>query len=96
MQLGFNLSSGVADTLESTSILVHFQTRKSIYTQWGVEMPSLIKLSIKKVIKMVVNSLQLNEWKERRPRKFFGVRVNQRLYFPLSAMYFPLSAPMLS
>jgi hypothetical protein len=61
MQLGFNLSSGGADTLESTSILVHFQTRKSIYTQWGVEMPSLIKLSIKKVIKMVANSLQLNE-----------------------------------
>ncbi len=35
-------------------------------------MPSLIKLLIKNVIKMLANSLRLNEWKESRPRKFLG------------------------
>jgi hypothetical protein len=30
VQLGFNLSNSVADTLESSSILIYFQTRKSI------------------------------------------------------------------
>jgi hypothetical protein len=35
MQLGFNLSNGVTDTLVSSSILIYFKTRKSIYTQNG-------------------------------------------------------------
>ncbi len=33
VQLGFNLSNGVTDTLESGSILIYLETRKSIYTQ---------------------------------------------------------------
>ncbi len=33
VQLGFNLSNRVPDTLESSSILICFETRKSIYTQ---------------------------------------------------------------
>jgi hypothetical protein len=33
MQLGFNLSNGVTDTLESSLILIYLGTRKSIYTQ---------------------------------------------------------------
>jgi hypothetical protein len=33
VQLGFNLSYGVTDTLESSSILIYFETRKSIYSQ---------------------------------------------------------------
>ncbi len=33
VQLGFNLSNGVTDTLESITILIYLQTRKSIYTQ---------------------------------------------------------------
>jgi len=31
-QLGFNLSNGVTHTLESSSILIYFDTRKGIYT----------------------------------------------------------------
>jgi len=33
--LGLNLSNGVTDTLESSSILIYFKTRKSIYTPQG-------------------------------------------------------------
>ncbi len=33
MQLGFNLSNGVTDTLESSSILIYFIQMKVIYTQ---------------------------------------------------------------
>jgi hypothetical protein len=43
MQLGFNLSNGVTDTLESSSILIYLDTRKIIYTQKSGEMPYLIK-----------------------------------------------------
>jgi hypothetical protein len=57
MQLVFNLCNEVTDTLESSSILIYLETRKSIYTQWGGEIPSLIKW----LIKMVANRLQLNE-----------------------------------
>ncbi len=32
MQLGFNLSNKVTDTLESSSKLIYFETRKIIYT----------------------------------------------------------------
>jgi hypothetical protein len=35
MQLGFNLTNGVTDTLESSSILIYSETRKSIYTWKG-------------------------------------------------------------
>jgi hypothetical protein len=40
VQLGFNLSNGVTDTLESSTILIYLQTRKSIYTRKEI----LIKL----------------------------------------------------
>ena len=33
VQMGFNLSNGVTDTLESSSILIYFETRKSILTR---------------------------------------------------------------
>ncbi len=33
VQLGFNLSNGVTDTLESITILIYLQTRKSIFAQ---------------------------------------------------------------
>jgi hypothetical protein len=48
MQLGFILSNGVTDTLESSSILIYFETRKSIYTRQSGWMPYLIKQLIKK------------------------------------------------
>ncbi len=48
MQMGFNLSNGVTDKLESSSILIYFETRKSIYAQKGGQMPYLIKWLIKK------------------------------------------------
>jgi hypothetical protein len=32
MQLGFNLSNGVTDTLESSTILIYFKSRMSLYT----------------------------------------------------------------
>jgi hypothetical protein len=35
MQLGFNLSNRVTDTLESTSILIYLIQVKGIYTQKG-------------------------------------------------------------
>ncbi len=35
MQLGFNLSEGVTDTLEFSTILIYFIQKKSIYTQKG-------------------------------------------------------------
>jgi hypothetical protein len=47
MQLGLKLINEVTDTLESSSILVYFETRKSIYTQKGGQMPYLIKWLIK-------------------------------------------------
>jgi hypothetical protein len=31
--IGLNLSNGVTDTLESSSILIYFQACKSVYTQ---------------------------------------------------------------
>jgi len=34
VRLSFNLSNRVTDTLESSSILIYLETRKSIYT-WG-------------------------------------------------------------
>jgi hypothetical protein len=37
-QLGFNLSKGVTDTLESSSILIYFETRKGIYTAKWVDL----------------------------------------------------------
>ena len=33
VQLGFNLSNGVNDTLESSTILIYLETPKSIYTR---------------------------------------------------------------
>jgi hypothetical protein len=35
VQLSFNLSNGETDTLESSSILIYFQTRMGLYTQEG-------------------------------------------------------------
>ncbi len=35
MQLGFNLSNGVTDTLESSSILMYFSKHMDLYT-WNV------------------------------------------------------------
>ncbi len=48
MQLGFNLSNGVTNTLESSSILIYLEICKSIYTQQSGEMPYLIKWLIKR------------------------------------------------
>ncbi len=48
VQLGFNLSNGVTDTLESSTILLYLETRKSIYTQQCGELPSLIKWFLKR------------------------------------------------
>ncbi len=39
MQLGYNLSNGVTDTLESSSILIYFETHVGLYTQEGGQMP---------------------------------------------------------
>ncbi len=33
--VGFNLSNGVTDTLESSLILIYLETRESIYTPWS-------------------------------------------------------------
>ncbi len=44
MQLVFNLSNGVTNTLESSSIPIYFETRKSIYTQQSGQMPYLIQM----------------------------------------------------
>ncbi len=33
MQMAFNLSNGVNDTLESSSILIYLETRMGLYTQ---------------------------------------------------------------
>jgi hypothetical protein len=35
VQLGFNLSNGVTDTLESSSILIYLKTHMGLYTQEG-------------------------------------------------------------
>jgi hypothetical protein len=35
MQLGFNLSNGVTDTLECSTILIYFETHVRLYTQEG-------------------------------------------------------------
>jgi len=43
MQLDFNLSNRVTDTLESSSIVIYFETRKRIYTQQNGSMLHLIK-----------------------------------------------------
>jgi hypothetical protein len=37
--LGFNLSNGVTDTLESSSILIYFSKHMSLYTQKVGRMP---------------------------------------------------------
>ncbi len=71
--MGFNLSNLVTDTFESSSIQIYLETRKSIYTQqWG-EMPFLIK----KVIKMVANGLQFNEWKENMAEEVLGGKCSE-------------------
>ncbi len=36
VQLGFDLSYGVPDTLESSSILIYLETHMGLYTQNGV------------------------------------------------------------
>ncbi len=64
MKLGFNLSNGVTDKLESSSILIYLETCKSIYTQESGEMPYLIKWLIKRWLKTVANTLQLMSQKE--------------------------------
>ncbi len=62
MKFGFNLSSGVTDTLESSSILIYLKKRKSIYTQkvcliktkWNYTESIVIKLesiAIKKIVR---------------------------------------------
>ncbi len=51
MQLGFNLSNRVTDTLESSSILIYFEMRKSIYTKQCGQMPCLNKQLTKGVAK---------------------------------------------
>jgi hypothetical protein len=33
LQLPFNLSNGVTDTLESSSVLIYLETHKGLYTQ---------------------------------------------------------------
>jgi hypothetical protein len=47
VQLGFNLRNRVTDIFESSSILIYFQTCRSIYAQYNGEMPYLIKYWIK-------------------------------------------------
>ncbi len=37
VHLGFNLSNGENDTLESSSILIYFKTRMGLYTQEGAK-----------------------------------------------------------
>jgi hypothetical protein len=43
VQLGFNLSNGVTETLEFSSIMMDLETHKSFYTQQGGEISYLIK-----------------------------------------------------
>jgi hypothetical protein len=40
MQLGFNLSNGVTDALESSTILIYSEEHKSFYTRYLGRMPS--------------------------------------------------------
>jgi hypothetical protein len=46
VQLGFNLSNGVTDTLESSSILIYSLTHEFIYTN-GRQDAALTKLLLK-------------------------------------------------
>jgi hypothetical protein len=39
MKLGFNLSNGITNTLESSTILIYLETRMSLYIQRCGEMP---------------------------------------------------------
>jgi hypothetical protein len=58
VQLGFNLSNGVPDTLESSTILIYLETRMSLYTQRCGEMLYMIKWLIKlaaKILQFKVN-----------------------------------------
>jgi hypothetical protein len=48
MPLHFNLSNWETDTLASSTILINFQTQKSIYTEQSGKMPSLMKCLIKR------------------------------------------------
>ncbi len=48
VQLDFNLSNGVTDTLESSTILIYFETREGLFTQHCGKMPYLIKQLIKR------------------------------------------------
>ena len=54
MQLAFNLSNGVTDTLESSSILIYLVLVKTIYTQKVWQEAALIKTINKEGIKKVV------------------------------------------
>jgi hypothetical protein len=64
VQLCFNLSNGVTDTLESSTKLIYLETHKSIYTQQSGKMPYLIKWLITRSLKMVANNLQLVSQRE--------------------------------
>jgi hypothetical protein len=48
VQLGFNLSNRVTDTLESSSILTYLVQVKSIYTQSSGRKPHQLKQEINK------------------------------------------------
>jgi hypothetical protein len=47
MHLAFNLSNGVTDTLESSTILIYFNKHMSLYTQKVGRMPQIINVLLK-------------------------------------------------
>ncbi len=49
MQLGFNLSNGVTDTLETSTILIYSDEYMSLYTQRYRHDVEMIKLLIERI-----------------------------------------------
>ena len=47
VQLAFNLSNGVTDTLEPRTILIYFNKHMSLYTQKVGRMPQIINVLLK-------------------------------------------------
>ncbi len=75
VQLVFNLSNAVTDTLESSTILIYLETPKSIYTQLISKMPFLMKWLIKRWLKQWPVNCIFSEWKGQRPKRFGGWNV---------------------
>ncbi len=74
MQLGFNLSNRVSDTLESSSILIYFRKHMGLYTQNVGRMPQRLNGWVKedqRVVAGVVKSAVAEEINEQFMIKFY-------------------------